>query len=99
MALAGEYSPKRLRAAVMTMISGGFTVGAAFGGFVAAALIPAFGWQAVFYFGAAIPFVVVVLMIFLLPESPQFLVLHKGARSAIDKCMRRIDPVSPPPSG
>ena len=62
-ALAGEYSPKRLRAGVMTLITMGFTIGAAFGGFIAAALIPAFGWRAVFYFGAAIPLILVAIMI------------------------------------
>jgi len=54
-AMVGEYSPARLRVTVMMVVSNGFTAGAAIGGFVAAALIPAYGWRGVFYFGAAIP--------------------------------------------
>ena len=51
-ALVGEYSPRRLRGPLMMIIGGvGFTGGAAIGGFIAAFLIPRFGWQSVLYFG------------------------------------------------
>jgi MFS transporter, AAHS family, 4-hydroxybenzoate transporter len=49
-ALIGEYSPASRRVTLMMCITVGFTAGAAFGGFIAAALIPAFGWRSVFYF-------------------------------------------------
>src|SRR5688572_13957155 len=42
--LVGEYSPKAKRVTLIMAITVGFTAGAALGGFVAAALIPAFGW-------------------------------------------------------
>ncbi|MFX5660876.1 MFS transporter, partial [Acinetobacter baumannii] len=48
MALVGEYSPSSSRVTRMMLVSCGFTVGAAAGGFVSAALIPAHGWHAVF---------------------------------------------------
>jgi len=95
MALAGEYSPKRLRAGVMTMISGGFTAGAAFGGFIAAALIPRFGWQAVFYFGASVPLILAVIMAAVLPESLHFTVLKRGDRRKLAALLKRIDPAAP----
>ncbi len=41
-------------------ITVGFTVGAAIGGFVAAWLIPAFGWRSVFIFGGVVPLVIAV---------------------------------------
>ena len=47
-ALVGEYSPRRLRVTVMMIVGNGFTAGAAFGGFIAAWLIPRFGWHSVF---------------------------------------------------
>ncbi|MDE3196075.1 MAG: aromatic acid/H+ symport family MFS transporter [Acidobacteriota bacterium] len=71
--LAGEYSPARLRVAVMMLVSAGFTGGAALGGFISAWLIPAWGWRSVFLFGGALPMALAVLMMFLLPESPHFL--------------------------
>jgi AAHS family 4-hydroxybenzoate transporter-like MFS transporter len=75
MALAGEYSPSRVRVMVLMVIGNFFTVGAALGGLIAAWLIP-YGWRAVFYFGGAVPLVIGLLMLFLLPESMQFLVLR-----------------------
>ncbi len=75
-ALVGEYSPRKLRVTIMMIVGNGFTAGAAFGGFIAAWLIPRFGWRSVFYFGSAAPLVIAAIMIFALPESLQFLVLH-----------------------
>lgn len=91
-ALIGEYSPRRLRVALMATISVGFTVGAAFGGFVSAWLIPAFGWRSVFYFGGAIPLVIAVFMLWWLPESLQFMAL-KGQknRARLAGWLTRID--------
>lgn len=91
-ALVGEYSPRKWRVTVMMIVGNGFTTGAAFGGFVAAWLIPRYGWQSVFYFGAAVPVVIAVIMIFVLPESLQFVVLHrKHSRDAV-RWLKRIAP-------
>jgi MFS transporter, AAHS family, 4-hydroxybenzoate transporter len=51
-ALAGEYSPRRVRIPVMMIVGCGFTVGAALGGLIASWVIPGFGWRAIFYLGA-----------------------------------------------
>ena len=92
MALAGEYSPRRVRVTVMMMISCGFTVGAALGGFVSVALISSFGWRAVFYFGGAVPLVLAVCMFFMLPESLQLLVLQNRKTQQVHRWLQRIDP-------
>lgn len=97
MALAGEYSPARIRVTVMMLVSNFFTVGAAIGGFIAAGLIPRFGWRSVFIFGGIVPLVVSVLMIFLLPESLQFLVLRGKSKDKVLKWLRRIN--APVPAG
>ena len=91
-ALMGEFSPSRSRLGVMTVVANGFTVGAAFGGFVAASLIPSFGWRSVFYVGGMLPLVIGVLMFFLLPESLQFMVLQGKSREKITKWLKRLDP-------
>ena len=98
MALVGEYSPKKSRITIMMIVSTGFTAGAMLGGFVAAWLIPSFGWQAVFYFGGAIPLVVAVLMVKNLPESMQYLVLRGKNKATIRKWLMRMEPQAPPPS-
>lgn len=93
-ALIGEYSPSTKRITLIMGITVGFTAGAALGGFVAALLMPAFGWRSVFYFGGIIPLVVGVAMIFWLPESLQFLVV-RGKLEKVGQWLKRIDPAAP----
>lgn len=102
MALVGEYSPARARVAAMMIVSNGFTVGAAFGGPIAAWLIPHYGWRAVFYFGAATPLAIGLLMVAALPESLQFLALHGGglpdsisSGERLARWLKRVDPGVP----
>ena len=94
-ALVGEYSPSRLRATLIMNVANGLTAGAALGGFVAAWLIPNFGWRSVFAFGGAIPLVVAVLMFFLLPESAQFLAVRGNKLDQVGRLARRIAPNVP----
>jgi MFS transporter, AAHS family, 4-hydroxybenzoate transporter len=94
-ALIGEFSPKRLRIATMMIVTNGFTVGAAFGGFLAAWLIPQHGWRAVFYVGGIVPLLLLVPMYLWLPESLQFLALRRNDAREIVKWLKRIDPAAP----
>ena len=73
---------------VMTMFCG-FSVGAAAGGLLAAALIPRFDWQAVFVIGGVAPLLLPVLLA-RLPHSARFLSLAHPADerlAAIMGCM------------
>jgi AAHS family 4-hydroxybenzoate transporter-like MFS transporter len=94
-ALVGEYSPTRRRVTLMMSITVGFTAGAAIGGFVAAWLIPAFGWRSVFYFGGTVPLFIAVAMLLWLPESLQFMVVRRRDPSAIRRWLLRIAPTTP----
>jgi AAHS family 4-hydroxybenzoate transporter-like MFS transporter len=95
-ALIGEYSPRRLRGQLMMVIGGvGFTGGAAIAGFIAAFLIPRFGWRSVLYFGGAVPLLIALAMLVWLPESLQFLVVRRRARANIARWLARIDPTVP----
>ena len=90
-ALVGEYSPSRLRATLIMNVANGLTAGAALGGFIAAWLIPNFGWRSVFVFGGLIPLVVAVIMFFLLPESAQFLTVRGKNLDQVGRWLKRID--------
>jgi AAHS family 4-hydroxybenzoate transporter-like MFS transporter len=92
MALVGEYSPRRSRVTIMMVVSNGFTAGAALGGFVAAWLLPRYGWRSVFYFGSAVPLAIAVAMIALLPESLQFMALQGRKLEQLGRWLRRIRP-------
>lgn len=91
MALVGEFSPHAHRVKRMMLVSCGFTVGAALGGFVSAALIPTYGWHAVFYVGGVVPLVLGIAMLALLPESLQFLVV-KGRVERAKAWLAKFDP-------
>ena len=92
MALVGEYAPRRVRVMTMMIVSNGFTLGAALGGFLASWMIPHFGWRSIFYFGGVLPLAGGVAMVFMLPESLQFLVLKKRPTERIAAWLRRMDP-------
>jgi MFS transporter, AAHS family, 4-hydroxybenzoate transporter len=88
MALAGEYSPRRIRVSLMMIVSCGYALGGVVGGLVSAALIPAFGWRSVFIAGGVVPVVIGVVMLVWLPESIQFL-LSRGQNEAVRERVRR----------
>src|SRR5262245_17698941 len=91
-ALIGEFSPKRSRVVLVMGITVGFTAGAAIGGFVAAWMIPAFGWRSVFYFGGIIPLVGAIAMIWGLPESLQFLAVRRTRLDQLARWLKKLDP-------
>ncbi|TDR04119.1 MFS transporter [Paraburkholderia silvatlantica] len=95
MALAGEYSPRRVRVTLMMIVSCGFTLGGVVGGLITAALIPAFGWRAVFFVGGAIPLVLGVLMWLALPESIQFLLFRGRGEPTQARVRRNLSRVAP----
>jgi MFS transporter, AAHS family, 4-hydroxybenzoate transporter len=94
MALSGEFSPKGKRVSTMMIISCGFTVGAMIGGLISAALIPRFGWQAVFYVGGTVPLLIAIAMLRYLPESIQFQVLNDVSPAKIAALIKRIVPAA-----
>src|ERR1700730_17659570 len=61
-ALTSEFSPHRRRATMVMVMFCGFSVGAALGGLIAAALMPHFGWRSVFIVGGAAPLVLVPIL-------------------------------------
>jgi AAHS family 4-hydroxybenzoate transporter-like MFS transporter len=50
-AMTSEFNPKRRRATMVMIMFCGFSLGAALGGFLAAALMAPFGWRSVFVVG------------------------------------------------
>jgi len=90
MALVGEYASRRTRVPLMIVVGNGFTAGAAIGGFVSFWLVPRFGWRSVFFFGGAVPLVIGIAMLFLLPESLHFLALHGKDPQKLRKWVQRI---------
>jgi MFS transporter, AAHS family, 4-hydroxybenzoate transporter len=91
-ALTSEYFPARKRAAMTVVMFCGFPLGASLGGFVAAALIPRFGWPSVFILGGILPLLLALVLIVALPESIRYLVVKKSATERVAAILRRINP-------
>ena len=68
----------------------GFPLGAAFGGFLAAWMIPHFGWRSVLILGGAAPLLLLVALIVLLPESVRHMVANNYPAERIRKVLARI---------
>jgi len=88
--LMSEYCPDRLRATLTNAMFCGFPLGAAFGGFLAAWMIPQFGWRSVLMLGGVAPLVLAVAMLALLPESVRFMVARAQPVDRIRAVLARI---------
>jgi AAHS family 4-hydroxybenzoate transporter-like MFS transporter len=91
-ALTAEYSPHRRRSTMVMTMFCGFSVGAAMGGLIAAALIPHFGWRSVFLVGGALPLALTPLLAAVLPESVRFLALSGQSHHRIAAILSRFFP-------
>ena len=91
-ALVSEYVPKRLIAVLVAVLFCGLPLGGFICGMVSSALLPIWGWQSVFYMGGIFPFILSLFLIFLLPESVQFL-SQRGTNP--EKIARLLMPIAP----
>ncbi|MGC2176697.1 MAG: MFS transporter [Bradyrhizobium sp.] len=90
-ALTAEFGPHRRRATMVMVMFVGFSVGAALGGFLAAALIPQFGWRSVFVVGGVAPLVLAPILALKLPESVRFLTLTGRADARVAQLLAFIN--------
>lgn len=88
--LTSEYCPERKRAMLTNLMFCGFPLGAAFGGFLAAWMIPAFGWRSVLVLGGVAPLVLVVALVVVLPESVRYMVFHGWSVDRIRRVLLRM---------
>ena len=67
--LTSEFCPDGRRATLTNAMFCAFPLGASFGGFLAAWMVPAFGWRSVLGLGGILPLVLAVALFAILPES------------------------------
>src|ERR1700730_7791328 len=91
-AMTSEFNPRRRRATMVMIMFCGFSVGAALGGLLAAALIPQFGWRSVFVVGGIAPLLLVPILARRLPESVRFLALTGRANERVAQLLGLINP-------
>jgi AAHS family 4-hydroxybenzoate transporter-like MFS transporter len=91
-AIVAEFTPKHLRAAVITVMSTGIPAGTIIAGAVGATLLPRFGWHAMFYAGGVISLVLAAGILMFVPESPTFLLVRGKSHDAVRSIMAKIAP-------
>jgi MFS transporter, AAHS family, 4-hydroxybenzoate transporter len=89
-AFAAELSPQRHRSFAVTMVQGGYPLGATITGLLAAWMLPIWGWQSLFVLGGALTVLSLPFVYLLLPESPDFLLSKQppGALARLNRMLR-----------
>jgi AAHS family 4-hydroxybenzoate transporter-like MFS transporter len=98
-ALGVEYVPTKYRATSVTLIMLGYGIGVAAAGPISVALLPRFGWQAIFVFGGITSLLAAALLFALLPESLRFLAARGADSRRLAEVVRWVAPArSIPPN-
>lgn len=92
MVLATEYSNKKLKGLSVGLLSSGYGLGAVIGGVLSVYLIGDYGWRSVFLFGGIATLIGLIISLFYLPESLEYLVKiqPKDALNKLNKIMQKI---------
>jgi AAHS family 4-hydroxybenzoate transporter-like MFS transporter len=88
--MVSEYSPTKIRATLVGAMFCGFPLGSSFGGFLAAWMIPHWGWQSVLVLGGVVPLALAAMLIAVLPESVRFMVVRQHDPARIAATLGRI---------
>lgn len=89
-ALMNEYAPKRARSTLVALMFSGYSLGGMLSAGLGIYVLPRFGWQAMF-FAAAVPLLLLPLIMWKLPESVGFLVRQGKDKEARDM-LARVNP-------
>ncbi len=88
-ALASEVSNVRYRSICVSIMVIGYPIGAILGGIITGSLLKSNDWRIVFEFGALCTAIMIPVVFFLVPESPNFIVAKQG-QGALDRLNRSL---------
>lgn len=90
--ISAEFASRKRRGLAIGIYAAGYGIGASLGGTAMVGLISAFGWRSVFLAGGIVTALALVIVVFLLPESPSFLYSRRpaGAQQRIDMIVKRL---------
>lgn len=88
--LLSEYCPTERKFFLVNTMFCGFPLGAASGGFLAAWLIPNFGWQSILIIGGVLPIFLALFIIIYIPESVRYAINKGISPSKITKTLLKI---------
>ncbi len=92
-----EYSPRRIRSTMVTLMFSGYAVGGMLAALLGKGLIESFGWQSVFL-AAGLPVLLIPLILKVMPESMPFLIRSERT-DELKQLASRLDPGYRPAAG
>jgi benzoate transport len=92
-AITSEYAPEKYRSLSVMTITAGYPLGATVGGFIAAPMLPIYGWESIFLAGGAATLMMGFAAYLYMPESLQFLLSRggSGALPQVNNILRRLN--------
>lgn len=90
--MVSEYAPDRLRNLFILTLHAGYPIGAIITGFVAADMLPLYGWRPLFVTAGIASLAGIPIVLLLLPESLDFLIKKrpKNALQKINNALRKM---------
>jgi MFS transporter, AAHS family, benzoate transport protein len=85
-----EYSPKKIRATMVTLMFSGYAVGGMLAALLGKGLLEAYGWSSVFL-AAGVPVLLIPLVLKAMPESMPFLI-RTGRIDELKAILARMEP-------
>jgi AAHS family 4-hydroxybenzoate transporter-like MFS transporter len=89
-ALAAEIAPLRWRAIAVKLTIVCVPLGGMLGGLIAARVLPALGWRALYQIGGMLPLAFAAIMFAVLPESPRFLARRSHLWPKLERLLRKM---------
>ena len=91
-ALTSDYVPSKRRAALVTLMFSGVSIGAFASGYIADPIISSFGWRGLFTIGGAVPLLLTGVLALALPESLRLMLARNPEDPRIAKIIKRLAP-------
>jgi benzoate transport len=79
--LSSEYAPGKSKNFWVTLVVGGYPVGAVLAGLAAGEIIPAYGWKVMFRVAGVATLITIPLIVFFMEESLEYLVKQRPANA------------------
>lgn len=91
-AITSEFTPEKHRSFAVVSVTAGYPLGATVGGFIAAPMIPEYGWQSVFYLGGILTLLMAFVAYLTIPESLHYLASRRpaGALEKFNRVLQRL---------
>ena len=91
-ALTSDYVPAKRRAALVTLMFSGVSIGAFTSSYIAPPIVQAFGWRGMFTIGGVAPLFMCLLLAVTIPESIRLLLERFPGDPRIPKILARLEP-------